>query len=168
MSADTILDGIIRREGTKYTDHAADRGGPTKYGITQQALTAWRGKQVTPYEVAALTRDEALAIYRSRYVRPFEFISDARLLELVVDCGVNHGVNRAIKWMQAAAGTEVDGFVGPATRAAVAAKSPAVMYAMVLALRARFYGRIITNDPTQAVFAAGWMNRLAGFIVTLG
>src|SRR5690606_41674791 len=37
MEADIelIIDDIIRREGTAYTEHPSDRGGATKYGITQ-------------------------------------------------------------------------------------------------------------------------------------
>ena len=34
MTDDDIIDGIIRREGSTYTNDPADPGGPTKYGIT--------------------------------------------------------------------------------------------------------------------------------------
>lgn len=167
MSVESILAGILLREGSTFTDDPIDAGGPTRYGITQATLSAWRGRQVPAWEVAALTRDEALEIYRSRYVRPFQWIADDDLLELVVDCGVNHGVSRAIRWLQAAAGVDPDGVVGPRTRAAVAAQKPRRLYVMVLAMRARFYGRLITDKPSQARFAAGWMNRLAGFVLSL-
>jgi len=46
-------------------------------------------------------------------------IEDGRLRALVVDAGVNHGVRRAAKWLQRAAGVEEDGIVGPRTLAAV-------------------------------------------------
>jgi lysozyme family protein len=62
---DTILDEIIRREGG-YVNHPADRGGPTKYGITAQTLGRWRklDRPATATEVKALTETEARAIYR--------------------------------------------------------------------------------------------------------
>ena len=43
MTTDTdrIIDGLIVAEGG-YVDHPADRGGPTKYGITRKTLAAWR------------------------------------------------------------------------------------------------------------------------------
>lgn len=167
-NCDRLLEDILLREGSAYTDDPVDLGGPTKYGITQATLSAYRGRQVAAWEVAGLTRAEALEIYRGRYVRPFEFIPDDNLLDLVVDSGVNHGVGRAAKWLQAAAGVETDGAIGPKTRAAVLARAPQTLYAAVLATRARFYGRIITDNPSQARFAAGWMNRLAGFIFRPG
>ena len=38
------------------------------------------------------------------------------------------------------------------------------IYVMMIAERCRFYGRVITRRPSQAVFAAGWANRIAEFI----
>lgn len=160
-----MLEEILRREGSKYTDDPLDRGGPTRYGITQAVLAAWRGHDVEPYDVATLRRDEAMAIYRAQYVRPFWYVENPRLVALLVDCGVNHGVRRATRWLQDAAGVTPDGVAGPKTRAAVLAADPAQLYYQVLATRARFYGRIITDNPSQARFAAGWANRLAEFIV---
>ena len=67
MTSDQILDDVIRREGS-YVHDPQDRGGPTKYGITQRTLRAWRGQAVTAEDVRQVTRDEARAIYRRRYV----------------------------------------------------------------------------------------------------
>ena len=46
MTTKEIIDGIIKREGG-YVDHPADRGGPTKFGITLATLEAWRGHRIT-------------------------------------------------------------------------------------------------------------------------
>lgn len=166
MSADDIIDRIIEREGG-YVDHAADRGGCTHYGITLATLRQYRGDPSTDCEdVAALTEDEAREIYLERYVDGpgFSHIKDAALLELMVDSGVNHGPERAVRWIQEAAGTTVDGDYGPLTTHAVNQADPVRLYREVLAARARFYGRLVTRDPSQAVFAAGWADRLAEFI----
>ena len=166
---ESILEDVLRREGSRYTDDPVDGGGPTRWGITQATLSAWRGVLVSPEDVACLHRDEALAIYRDRYVRPFWFVEDPELLGLLVDCAVNHGVRRATQWLQAATGElVVDGVGGPKTRLAVQQADPPRLYQKVLAERARFYGRLISDNPLQARFAAGWMRRLAEFIDQTG
>lgn len=160
-----LIDDILRREGG-YVDHPADRGGPTKYGITQDTLSQWRGHRVGKDAVQALTEAEARRIYQRQYIeRPgFDKIEDATLRELIVDCGVNHGPARAAKWLQRAAGVTADGDVGPITLEAVNTAIPQVLFNRVLAARLEFYGRLITRDPAQSVFAAGWMARAAEFL----
>ena len=164
---DTILDEIIRREGG-YVNHPADRGGPTNFGITAQTLGSWRqlGRPATAAEVQALTETEARAIYRQQYITGpgFETITDAALLHLLVDAGVHSGPKRAVQWLQSALGVTADGVIGPKTRAALAAADQGVLYGKVLGQRLRHLGRLITNDPKQSAFAAGWMNRMAEFV----
>jgi len=164
---DTILDEIIRREGG-YVNHPSDRGGPTNFGITAQTLGAWRklGRPATAAEVQALTETEAMAIYRQQYITGpgFEAVTHPGLLHLLVDTAVHSGPKRAVQWLQAALGVTVDGVIGPKTRAALAAADQAVLYSKVLGQRLRHLGRLITNDPKQSAFAAGWMNRIAEFL----
>jgi len=104
---DTILDEIIRREGG-YVNHPADRGGPTKFGITAQTLGAWRklGRAATAAEVQALTENEARAIYRQQYITGpgLDVITHPGLLHLLVDSGVHSGPKRAVQWLQSALG----------------------------------------------------------------
>ena len=57
----------------------------------------------------------------------------------------------------------VDGVCGPVTAAAANA-NPARAYRQVLATRVRYYGSIIEHNHSQAVFAAGWANRVAEFV----
>ncbi|RMG56321.1 MAG: hypothetical protein D6717_06800 [Gammaproteobacteria bacterium] len=165
MDASKILNDIIRREGG-FVFHPADRGGATNYGITQQTLAEFRGHPVTVNDVRALSEDEARSIYLQRYIQEpgFDQIADAPLLGLVVDCAVNHGPDRAARWLQEAAGVAVDGVVGPVTLAAVNGGDGKALYRKVLARRCRFYGALIARDPRQAAFAAGWAVRLSEFI----
>lgn len=165
MTLYSIIDEILRREGG-FVNHKADRGGPTNFGITQAVLAAWRNQPATVDDVRNMTRAEARSIYFRDYITApkFDLIQNPKLQALIIDCGVNHGVNRATRWLQSAVATKADGVMGPVTLAAINRAVPELLYKRVLSQRCIFYGQIITNDPTQAVFATGWMVRLAEFI----
>jgi lysozyme family protein len=167
---DRVLDEVIRREGG-YVNHPADRGGPTKFGITLDTLRRWRDQPVTADDVARLTEAEARQIYRQRFVIApgYAGIVDPQLTALVVDCAVLYGEDDASPWLQRAAkelGADliVDGKVGPRTLAVVNSLDADRLIRKVCGLRLRKMGREITDKPSQAVFAAGWSNRLAEFV----
>lgn len=163
-----IIDELIRREGG-YVNHPADRGGPTKFGITQKTLGQWRGRSVSAQEVRDLEESEARAVYAKLFVSEpkLDQVQDAALRELLIDCAVNHGPARAVKWLQTALGTPADGVIGPRTLAALAEQRAADLYKRVLAARIVFYGRLVTDDRAQAAFAAGWAARAAEFVTGL-
>ena len=165
MTDDEIITEIIEREGG-FVNAAADRGKATKYGITQATLADYLGRPVTVAEVEALSESVARDIYRRRYIlRPgFDAIADDALRAAVVDCAVNHGPLQATKFLQHALGVLPDGRIGPDTLAALSNSDPHRTRTYLVAERARFYGKILGLRPEQSVFAAGWMNRLAGFI----
>lgn len=165
MTDEQIIDDVLLREGG-YVDHPADHGGPTNFGVTLSTLGAWRGKPVTADDVRSLTEGEARDIYREMYVhRPgFNRIADDRLRSLVIDAAVNHGAKRAVKLLQAALKITVDGTLGPETIKALFATEAKSLYLGLCAERVRFYGRILSADHSQVVFASGWMNRMADFI----
>ncbi len=171
MTEDDIIDAILAREGgDRYTDLPADMGGPTKFGVTRATLSQWRGKPCWAEDVAGLTELEARAIYRNLFiVRPrFDQITDPRLRVLVIDTGVNSGPTAAVSMLQRALGVADDGIFGPKTWAALAAAPAGRTFACMCAERVRFYGRLVTRRPGQAVFASGWANRVAEFIEQLG
>lgn len=166
MTEDQIIDAIIQREGG-FVHDPVDLGGATNWGITQQALAAWRKKPVTVEDVRRLTQEEARKIYREQYIaRPgFQAICNPQLRALVVDCGVNHGPDDAVRFLQRSlGGLKVDGVLGPKTRTAIEAADPVRLYARVCGERMRHYGRLIQRDPNQHKFAAGWADRVADFL----
>lgn len=163
-----IIDELIEREGG-YVNHPSDRGGPTKYGITQKTLAAWRGHPVTAEDVQNLSEDEARQIYTTEYVsKPgFDKVQDPLLRELLIDCGVNHGPGRAVGWLQLAVGATSDGVMGPKSWAAMAEVPARQIYKHVLAARIVFYGRIVNKRRSQADFIEGWNRRAAEFLEML-
>lgn len=145
MSA--VIAAILSREGG-YVNHPADKGGPTNFGITQATLADYRGRQVTADEVRQLTVAEATKIYEDKYVAPFaRFARHPKLMDLIVDSAVQHGVNRVQGWLLE-----------------IPSSDPAVNHRGLLQRRLKFYGEIITSNPSQAVFAKGWMARVAEFV----
>ena len=157
-----VIDFIIAREGG-YVDMAADKGGPTNMGITIKTLSDWL---LTPQPVEAIKNlelNEARNIYLTMYIDEPKFhrIQDDALFALVVDSAVLHGTRRVTKWLQRATGQVEDGKFGPLTQAAVNAKED--IYWLFLAERVRSIGAFLSANRTQAVFAAGWLNRIAMF-----
>jgi lysozyme family protein len=164
MTAEDVITEVLRREGG-YVNHASDRGGPTNYGITLKTLAAWRGQPVTAEDVLALTEAEARDIYRREYIeRPgLDQIADPLLRGLLVDYAVHSGPRRAIEELQRVAGVTVDGKIGPQTLSAVAVKGAESLRRGVLRARGRYLARLL-SDPSQRVFAGGWLNRLMEFV----
>jgi len=165
MTDSDIIGDIIKREGG-YVDHPADKGGPTKFGITLATLAEWRGYAVNAGDVEALTEAEAWKIYRKRYLEDTRIVKIANpdLRAIVLDAAVNHGPVQAIRQLQRALGVPDDGVIGAVTLAALPYLNPRTVCVKQLAQRARFYGKIISHDHSQAVFAAGWADRLADLL----
>lgn len=163
---DEIITDVLKAEGwDTFTNHPADRGGPTKWGITQKSWAAWRGHDVTVEEVQQITEPQARDFYESEYVLAPRFNHLPELLQpLLVDCGVNHGTVRAAKWLQKAVGAKADGVIGPKTLTAVKKVNPVAVYVRVCAQREKLYAGIVSRDPTQVVFIKGWINRNAKWL----
>ena len=162
-----IIDEIIERE-RGYVDHPADKGGPTNYGITQATLADWRGHPVTPDDVRRMDRKEAVKIYWRRYVRDpgFFHIANDRLAEHVVDCGVLHGPQRAVRWLQGIVGEVEDGIFGPRSQAAVSDGTllPEEISKELVKKRVLFMANIVVKDHSQIVFLRGWIKRALSFL----
>ena len=165
MTVDQVIAEVLRREGG-YVDHLADRGGPTKYGITLYTLADWRGGTATAEDVRGLTEHEARQIYRRLYVeRPgFDRIADHDLQALLVDYAVHSGPRRAVQALQRVVGTHPDGVLGPQTLAGVDRVGADLVRRLVLRIRGEWIAGILQHQPEQRVFAAGWVRRLMEFV----
>ena len=160
-----MLDRIIAAEGG-YVDDADDAGGATNFGITQATLRAWRGHDVTKDDVKSLTQNEARSIYASEYLtKPgYDAIASEDLRAALLDCAVQFGPARATEWLQNALGVPPDGKVGPQTILAMTHANYRSIIIKIMAQRIRRRGRRITDQPSQARFAAGWAARDAALL----
>ena len=105
-----MIDAVLDCEGG-FSNRASDKGGPTNYGVTQAALSAWLGRAALVADVQAMTRQTAAAIYAANYlaVPGIGYVADADLRELVFDAAIQHGQVRAVQWLQAIVGVVQDG-----------------------------------------------------------
>ena len=180
LEIDAQIDSLIDREGG-FVNHPSDRGGPTKYGITQAVARAHGYSGA----MRNLPRDEAAAIYQRLYwLRP-KFDQVARRSEPVAaelfDTGVNMGPAVAATFLQRAlsalnrdrrdyADLVPDGRIGPATLAALDTffqlrGKPAgetVLLRALDALQGERYIRLAERRPANEAFLYGWLaNRVA-------
>ena len=170
-----LLDELIAREGG-YVDHQDDRGGATRYGITQAVARA------NGYDGAMRTLPLSLArdIYRRTYwTRPgFERLARIapHLAAELFDTGVNMGPAVAVGFLQRALNVfnrqgrdwtvlACDNQLGPMTEGAVAAmlarrapKGEAVLVKAVNALQGARYIELGEARPANQSFMFGWFD----------
>lgn len=174
-----IITRILEAEGSQFTDDPDDRGGSTRYGITQDTLSEYLGRRVAIIEVQGLAEADARAIYYERYVMRPGF---GKLVSLsvpiareLVDTGVNMGPPVASQFLQRVlnafnrggadyADIAVDGECGPKTVTALKAyldqrglEGEKVMLAALNGLQAERYIRIAETRASQEVFVFGWL-----------
>lgn len=178
MDVSRLIDELIDREGG-YVNHPADRGGPTRFGITEAVARAhgYAGA------MAKLPRDEAVAIYRRLYwLRP-KFDEVAKRAPAVAaelfDTGANMGPAVAATFLQRVltalnrGGKDYpdlvpDGRIGPQTLAALdallavrGANAKTVLLRALNALQGERYLRLAERRPANEAFLYGWLaNRL--------
>lgn len=170
---DQMIEEVIAREGG-YSDHPADRGGPTRWGVTQAvARGAGYNGDMRQFPIEAARR-----IYREIYwsgpgfdrVEPiFPKVADELL-----DTGINMGPGTAGGFLQRALNAlnrggadfpdmAIDGRIGSRTTGAlVAFKSrrgaagEAVLLKALDALQGERYVRLAEQRPANEAFVYGW------------
>jgi lysozyme family protein len=164
---DDVLNGVLDREGwPSYGVHPNDRGGPTKGGITLRTLESWRHRRCTRAELQRLTKGEALAILRRRYVETNGIQRlTGDLQAQVVDDAVLSGPYLAAQDLQHALGTvAVDGIIGSRTLGAIESSDVDELGRRLAVTRATRLARHVQSNPDQLVFLTGWISRALLFV----
>jgi len=156
MNFDAAFDLLLKHEGG-YSDHAADPGGKTRFGITEAVAreVGYRG------DMRELPLDLAKRIYKDKYwdtVKAEQLPAAVRYS--VFDAAVNSGPGQSAKWLQRALGVKDDGVIGPQTLAAANAANPDALRMRMLGQRLRFMAGL-ANWP---VFSRGWAVRIASLM----
>ncbi len=156
---------VVGSEGG-YTDSPADPGNWTGGRVGQGQCSGTKfGISAAAYpnlDISSLSEIAAKLIYQRDF---WAKICGSRLPPalalLTFDAAVNNGVYRAVTWLQAAVQVTVDGVIGPATLAAIAATTDRTDGGMMvcadfLAKRLLFMASL----PTWGLFGDGWSRRL--------
>jgi lysozyme family protein len=178
MDVDELIEEVIGREGG-YSNHPADRGGPTRWGVTEAVARAhgFAG------DMRTFPREEAIAIYRRLYwLRPgFDRVAELApaIAAELFDTGVNMGPEVAAGFLQRAlnalnrgasdyADIPIDRRIGDGTIAALrgfiarrGATGETVLLKAIEALQGERYLRLAEQRPANEAFLYGWLaNRL--------
>lgn len=162
-SYNDALKFVLRWEGG-YSNHPADKGGETNFGITHATYDSYRNRKKLPKRsVRFIETFEVSEIYYVHYWSPSgcELLPE-KLALAHFDWAVNAGVKRAIQTLQLVVGTPNDGIIGAKTKAALTTalqtKSSKSLVNSYCIIRENHYRKWGTGS--QRVFLTGWLNRL--------
>jgi lysozyme family protein len=155
---------VFAREG-KLSNDPDDHGGLTLEGVTQATYERYRDYKGLPRRaVTASTLEERADCYRvffwlegrcDKLPQPLDGIH--------FDACVNHGPNRAAKFLQTALGfdpRDIDGIIGPFTLGQLHAHESVPTAAKYLTERIKFFTYLQAVDPSQKKFYKGWLRRV--------
>ena len=131
----TIIEKVFQREypseDKAYHVVKGDRGGPTKYGISQRAYPK--------LDIKNLTREQAIELAKKDYWDKNKIDQlDPSLREIHFDTAFNKGNSAAQKLLERSGGDPTK----------------------YLDERQKYYNEIVKSDPSQKKFQKGWANRV--------
>jgi lysozyme family protein len=149
------IEKVFKDEGG-YVNDENDRGGKTKFGISQASFPE--------IDIETLTRDQAKDIYFTNYWGNISGINDQGIAEVVLEIAVMSGNKKAITLLQKAAnrcGAKLieDGTLGEQTLKAANVLHPKWLLAELKLLEIENFARIVMNNKMQQKFLLGWVNR---------
>jgi lysozyme family protein len=141
-----------------YNFTPGDRGGKTKFGISQAAFP--------DLDIEELTLDDARKLYLERYWTPNRFaeIVNQDIANKIFDIAVNMRPKSWASIVQEACGDcavniVIDGLWGPRTRGFVNSCNPRQLMVALRERQAQHYHRLAEADVTQQKFLHGWLIR---------
>jgi len=143
----------------------------TNMGIAAPTLEAYLGYPPSVTDMKAITKATARAIYFESYWQPLRCseIDNQLVAEIFFDAAAQYGPGTSIRMMQKTLGNvAVDSIMGSQTLSAINAAPQKALFLAFKEARADKYRAIVANNPSQAGFLQGWLNRLKKFVWTGG
>lgn len=142
-----------------YTNHPADPGGPTNWGITIFDYRRYIDPAGSAADVKKMKKEQAAQIYKEKYWDLQHCDKMPGGLDFAMfDYGVNSGIGRSQKALQKILKVEPDGIIGQKTLTAMRLQDTQYMIRALCAERLRF----LRGLKTWPVFGAGWKRRVEG------
>ena len=164
---ESAIETVLQQEGG-YVHDPDDAGGETKFGISK--------RRYPEIEVAALTREQAIALYRRDFWNPlYEHVGGQALATKFLELTLHlphqdqrpyyEGDMRGVRLVQQALRSLgdrtvlLDGRFGPNTLQAVKLESPQALLAAIRVQQCRYYLALVQAAPEQQKFFSGWIRR---------
>jgi lysozyme family protein len=152
-----IVKTLAREGGSRFTDDPDDRGGATKYGISQRSYPT--------LDIRNLTEQQARDIYKRDYwdrVRGDEIQSEL-IAENIFDTAVNMGVRTASRLAQIALSIKPgDGIIGSGSLKVINEADEEMFLALYTISKIARYRDICMKNRSQKKYLLGWINRALG------
>ena len=154
---DAVGKTLTREGGSKFTDVPDDKGGATKYGISQHSYPS--------IDIRNLTEQQARDIYKRDYwdrVRGDD-INSQMVAENIFDTAVNMGVRTTSRLVQITLDiSPADGVIGNESLAKINNQNEETFIAYFTLAKIARYAKICMDDRAQSKFLLGWINRALG------
>lgn len=159
---DFAFNFVLGNEGG-YSNHPADRGGPTNWGIIQSRYSEYLGRPASVADVKAMTKDTAKAIYKRYYWNTLNLdgVNNMKVATAIFDQGVNRGTGTIARAVQKIVKVTADGEIGPKSLKAINAQDPSQLVNKIADNAEAAYRAIVAKNPSQQVFLKGWLRRAA-------
>jgi lysozyme family protein len=159
--AERLIPFILKWEGG-YVNDKYDKGGATNKGITISTFRHFYGSKMTIDDLKNITDEQWEKIFLVGYWRPFraDDIKCQPIANICVDWAWASGTVTAIKQVQKVLGVPVDGIVGDITIDAINKSDAEESFNRLKKARIDFVNTIVRNNPSQARFSRGWVNRI--------
>lgn len=159
--AERLIPFILKWEGG-YVNDKYDKGGATNKGITISTFRHFYGSKMTIDNLKNITDEQWEKIFLVGFWRPFraDDIKCQSIANICVDWAWASGAVTAIKQVQKVLGVPVDGIVGDITIDAINNSDAEELFNQLKKARIDFVNAIVRNNPSQARFSRGWVNRI--------
>lgn len=159
--AERLIPFILKWEGG-YVNDPHDRGGATNKGVTIATYRHFYGASATIDHLQKMSDAQWEKIFIVGYWRPFKAdeIRNQSIANICVDWAWASGTTTAIRQVQKILGVTVDGVVGDITLGAINKRNPEELFNEIKEARIAFINTIVRNNPAQARFSRGWLNRI--------